>query len=537
MNKRVFLIVLDSLGIGEAPDAADFGDYECNTLARISADPLFSCPNLRSLGLANIDGQGYLGPVEAPKAAYARLRELSRGKDTTIGHWELAGLVSEAPLPTYPEGFPQEIIDAFSRMTGRGVLCNKPYSGTEVIKDYGAAHMAFGDWIVYTSADSVFQIAAHEDIVPLEELYQACRSARAILQGPNGVGRVIARPFTGPDPEHFVRTDNRHDFSLKPPAPTMLDAIQDSGQSVYAIGKIHDIFAGQGITEYVYTANNLDGMQKTLEALDKDFQGLCFVNLVDFDSKYGHRQDVSGYAAALAEFDAWLPRFLARMRRDDVLMICADHGCDPGDSHTDHSREYVPFLVYGSEVHPGNHGTKPTFATVAATVCDYLEVPFDCVGSSLLQEPALEIPSAEADPPGEEEALCQKALQMMEMAYAPYSSYLVGASLECEDGTVYTGCNIENASFTPTVCAERVALFKAVSEGKTRFRRIAICGGREGNIQEIFPPCGVCRQALSEFCSPSLEVLLIESASPLAYQKVTLGDLLPLAFTPDNMAD
>ena len=380
--KRVFLTVLDSCGAGEAPDAADFGDRDCNTIKRISTSPFFRDENMRRLGLSCIDGLDFLGKNPSPEASVARMREKSRGKDTTVGHWEIAGLISPSPLPTFPNGFPKEILDEFSKATGREVLCNKPYSGTEVIKDYGEEHLKTGNLIVYTSADSVFQIAAHESIVPTEQLYEYCRIARRILTGKNAVGRVIARPFTGEYP--FTRTANRHDFSLEPPADTLLDALKKNGKTVYAIGKIYDIFAGRGITEHTFTHSNTEGMQKTFEALDKDFDGLCFTNLVDFDMLYGHRQDIDGYARAFAEFDAWLPSFTEKMRPDDVLMITADHGCDPGDESTDHSREYTPFIMYSKSIPPVNYGTRSTFADIAATVAKLLDTPFDGAGESLL---------------------------------------------------------------------------------------------------------------------------------------------------------
>ena len=381
--KRVFLIVLDSCGIGQMPDCADFGDKDCNTLKRISDSPFFSAENTIKLGLGNIDGVDYLPKAEKQRALVARLAEKSRGKDTTIGHWEIAGVISDKPLPTYPDGFPEAILAEFSRQTGRGVICNKPYSGTDVIRDYGKEHIATGDLIVYTSADSVFQIAAHENIVPPEELYEYCRIAREILTGEHAVGRVIARPFEGEYP--FKRTANRHDFSLEPPKPTLLDALADNGKTVYAIGKIYDIFAGKGITEHVFTHSNAEGMQKTLKALDKDFEGLCFTNLVDYDMLYGHRQDVDGYAKAFAEFDGWLASFIPEMKSDDVLMITADHGCDPGDNHTDHTREYTPLIVYGKNITPASLGTRPTFADIAATVADYLNIPFNCDGDTVLK--------------------------------------------------------------------------------------------------------------------------------------------------------
>ena len=381
--KRVFLIVLDSLGIGEMPDAAAFGDKNCNTLKRISASPEFCIDNLIKMGLGNIDGVNFLPKTDLPTAAFARMTESSAGKDTTIGHWEIAGVVSDSPMPTYPDGFPSEILDEFSKQTGRGVLCNKPYSGTKVIADYGEEHLKTGDLIVYTSADSVFQIAAHEDIVPPETLYEYCRIARKILVGDHAVGRVIARPFIGDFP-NFTRTSNRHDFSVEPPKETLLDAVKSANKKVYAIGKIFDIFAAKGVTEKAFTASNLDGIEKTLKALDTDFDGLCFINLVDFDMLYGHRQDINGYAKALTEFDRYLPEITSKMRDDDILVITADHGCDPGDDSTDHTREYTPLIVYGKSVKPINLGTRKTFADIAATLAEYLDVDFKCDGESFL---------------------------------------------------------------------------------------------------------------------------------------------------------
>lgn len=365
MAKRVFLIVLDSCGIGEAPDAESFGDKGANTVGSISKSKEFNIENLKHIGFTEIEDLSYLGKGNL-KSEVARLREKSKGKDTTIGHWEIAGVVSEKPLPTFPNGFPKELLDEFSRLTGRGVLCNKPYSGTEVIKDYGEEHLKTGALIVYTSADSVFQIAAHESIVPPETLYEYCRIARKLLVGDLGVGRVIARPFEGEHP--FKRTPRRHDFSLEPPQNTVLDELKDNGLDVIGVGKINDIFAGKGLTEYVYTKNNDDGMEKTLEYQKKDFEGLCFINLVDFDMVYGHRNDVDGYAKALADFDKWLPEFIENMNSDDVLIITADHGCDPGDVSTDHTREYVPFIMYGEEIEPKNNGTIDGFTFIADTV-------------------------------------------------------------------------------------------------------------------------------------------------------------------------
>ena len=384
--KRVFLIVLDSFGIGAMKDSESYGDVGVNTLLSISKSEKFNVKNLKDLGLFNIDGVTCGERKENPSAAICRLAELSAGKDTTIGHWEISGVVSDSPLPTYPDGFPAEVLDEFSRRTGRAVICNKPYSGTEVIKDYGDEHVKSGALIVYTSADSVFQIAAHEDVVPLEELYNYCRIAREILVGKHGVGRVIARPFIG-ESGNYKRTSNRHDFSLAPPQKTMLDYISDAGLDTISVGKIYDIFAGAGIREYVYTTGNTDGMAKTIEYAKRDFNGLCFTNLVDFDMLYGHRNDVDGYAAAISEFDKWLDDFLPLLREDDVLIITADHGCDPAYTvSTDHSREHVPLIIYGKNIKPQNLGTREGFCNIGKTVCDYLKVDANIEGNSLLDE-------------------------------------------------------------------------------------------------------------------------------------------------------
>lgn len=383
--KRVFLIVLDSVGIGEMPDAELYGDAGSNTMHSISLSDKFFVPNLKKLGLGSIEGVSYIGKDGTPLAAHARMSERSRGKDTTIGHWEIAGIVSNSPLPTYPNGFPQEVLERFEKETGRGVLCNLPYSGTDVIRDFGKEHMETGKLIVYTSADSVFQIAAHEDIVDTETLYEYCRIARKILTGEHSVGRVIARPFTGEYP-NFTRTANRHDFSLEPPSVTVLDELKAGGYDVISVGKINDIFAGRGITEYTYTHSNAEGMEITQSYLDKDFCGLCFVNLVDFDSSFGHRNNVEGYANALSEFDAWLGGFLKQMREDDVLMITADHGCDPATPSTDHSREYTPLLMYGASIKNTDLGTRNGFSDISATVADIFGVKTETAGKSFLNE-------------------------------------------------------------------------------------------------------------------------------------------------------
>ena len=385
--KRIFLIVLDSCGIGQMPDCEKFGDIGVNTLRSCSTSSRFSIPNLLKAGIGNIDGVDYLPKNAAPQGAYARLTEASMGKDTTIGHWEIAGMVSPEPLPTFPNGFPREVLDEFEKQTGRGVLCNKPYSGTDVIRDYGEDQLKTGKWIVYTFADSVFQVAAHEEKIPLEELYDACRKARKILRGKYGVGRVIARPYVGTSPENFKRTSNRHDFSLEPPAETMLDAIVNAGQDVLAVGKIYDIFAGRGTTDHVYNKSNADGMGHTADYAKQDFQGLCFVNLVDFDMQFGHRRDIDGYANALTEFDTWLGDFESTLGEDDLVLITADHGCDPAyTATTDHTREYVPLIALGKQVRPGSLGTRASFADIAATVTELLGVPYETPGKSFAKE-------------------------------------------------------------------------------------------------------------------------------------------------------
>ncbi len=400
-NRRVFLVVLDSLGIGRAPDAALFGDEGTNTLASISLSDRFVIPNLTKLGLLSIPGVAEdiferkakqpgvtaISPrivpsrvaedIVLPKTAsgaFGRLIEKSLGKDTTIGHWEIAGIVSPVALPVYPDGFPDEVIFEFERKIGRKTLCNKPYSGTAVISDFGREHMETGNPIVYTSADSVFQIAAHEEVVPLQKLYEYCEIAREILSGEHAVGRVIARPFVGAYP-NFNRTVNRHDYSVPPPGLTLLDILAGSGKEVISIGKIIDIYAGRGITFSVRTDGNADGIHRLIEAIRTDFSGLCFINLVDFDMKYGHRNDIDGYAQALAKFDMSLPEILSGLRENDLLLITADHGCDPGNPSTDHTRETVPLLAAGPGICPGAHiGTRETFADIAMTVADFLGV-------------------------------------------------------------------------------------------------------------------------------------------------------------------
>ncbi len=378
MPKRVFIIVLDSLGAGELPDAELFQDQGSHTIKSISRSDFFSIPNLLKAGLGNIEGLEFLPKEEKPLFAFGRMAEKSKGKDTTIGHWELAGIISEKPLPTYPDGFPESLLAEFSRRVGRGVLCNKPFSGTEVIRLFGQEHLKTGDLIVYTSADSVFQIAAHEEKVPIDELYRICKIARDLLSGEHGVGRVIARPFiTGEN--GFERTANRHDYSIAPPKKSVLDYAKEKGLDVISIGKIEDIFAGQGITESHRTQNNAHGIETFLSIARRDFHGICFLNLVEFDSHYGHRNDADGYARALSEFDAAMPAILSKMKEEDLLIITADHGCDPGTPSTDHSREYVPLLVWGKDLAGISLGTRESFADLAESVSEYfgLDASFD----------------------------------------------------------------------------------------------------------------------------------------------------------------
>ncbi|GAB4454334.1 MAG: phosphopentomutase [Anaerolineae bacterium] len=383
-TNRFIVIVLDSVGIGEAPDAAAFGDVGCHTLGNIAqAVGGLHLPNMEALGLANIAILEGLRPQRQPKAAYGKMAEVSAGKDTTTGHWELMGIHLLQPFPVYPNGFPPDVMARYEAESGRGWLGNIPASGTEIIAELGEEHMRTGKTIVYTSADSVFQIAAHEEIIPIEELYRICRAAREILRGEHEVSRVIARPFVG-QPGAFERTANRHDFSVLPPEPTLLDNLKEAGQMVYAVGKIEDIFDGQGITGAVHTQSNMDGVDKTIAAIrEQRERGLIFTNLVDFDARFGHRNNPQGYANALVEFDRRLPEILAGLHNDDVLVITADHGNDPTTPGTDHSREYVPLLITGAAVKPGaNVGVRPTFADLAATIADTLGVKPPPQGSS-----------------------------------------------------------------------------------------------------------------------------------------------------------
>lgn len=382
MKKRVFLIVLDSFGIGYLPDADKFGDEGANTLKSVAKSRLLSIPNLIKCGLGNIEGVDCIEKTDTPLGIFAKCAEKSMGKDTTVGHWEIAGVISNEPLPTYPNGFDEEIICKLKEKTGRGIICNLPYSGTQVINDYGQRHKETGDLIVYTSADSVLQIAANEEIVPLDELYRYCRIAREIMRGSHGVGRIIARPFIEKDGK-YIRTGGRRDFSLEPSGTTLLDALKESGKDVIAVGKIKDIFAGRGITEHFPTHSNKEGEDKALELLEKDFSGLAFINLVDFDMVYGHRNDADGYARALSEFDLYLEKILKGLKENDTLIITADHGCDPGDISTDHTREYVPLLIVGKGITPKNLGIFSSYAVIGDYVASILGVDFKTQAESI----------------------------------------------------------------------------------------------------------------------------------------------------------
>lgn len=386
MSKRAFIIVLDSFGIGEMPDSMLYGDAGSNTLAACYSTGKLKLDNMQKLGLYNIDGVTVGEKAENPLGSFAKMKEQSRGKDTTIGHWEIAGIISDTPLPTFPNGFPPKFIEEYEKRTGRKVLCNKPYSGTKVIEDFGKEHIETGALIVYTSADSVLQIAAHEEVVPIEKLYEYCEIARELLVGELGVGRVIARPFIGSYPK-FERTSNRHDFSIAPPKPTMLDVLKANNYDTIAVGKINDIFAGKGVTQTTRTISNRDGMAKTIEFAKQDFDGLCFVNLVDFDSKYGHRNDPDGYANALNEFDEDLQEFMKHLRKDDIVILTADHGCDPVTPSTDHSREFTPMIIFGEKIKKGvDLGIRSSFADIAATIEEYFDIDTEVDGTSFLGE-------------------------------------------------------------------------------------------------------------------------------------------------------
>jgi phosphopentomutase len=383
MVNRVIWIILDSVGMGELPDAARFHDEGSNTLGNLAAAVGLSIPNMRKLGLGNIEGMKNILPVEKPKGCYGRLGEISDGKDTTTGHWEMVGIYSKQPFPTYPNGFPEEILEEFkSKAKLKGVLGNCAASGTEIIKQLGTEHRKTGYPIVYTSADSVFQIACHEEIYSPKQLYQMCEIAREILKGEHAVARVIARPFVGEEGK-FVRTANRRDFSLKPPMDNLLVRMKEVGLDVIAVGKIEDIFDKVGITEAVHTKDNMDGVQKTIQYMKEESKGLIFTNLVEFDMKWGHRNDVLGYANGLEEFDKVLPDIINAMKEEDILIINADHGCDPTTLSTDHSREYVPLLLYGKELKENiDLKTGKTFANIGQTISEIFKLPTLNIGES-----------------------------------------------------------------------------------------------------------------------------------------------------------
>jgi len=387
MIKRVVLLVLDGVGVGEAPDAARYGDLGSNTignLARVQRG-LF-LPHLAALGLGNIVPINGVEPADKPLGCFGKMREGSMGKDTTTGHWELTGIILEEPFPTYPDGFPNEVIEAIEMQSGRKTIGNKTASGTEILKELGEQHKRTGYPIIYTSADSVLQIAAHEDVIPVEELYRICEIARGVCSGKHAVGRIIARPFVG-EGNNYIRTLDRKDFSLVPPFKTTLDLMTEQGLTVWAVGKIEDVFANRGITKSNHTKDNRSGMQFTTDLLHEDFQGLVFTNLVDFDSKYGHRNDPAGFAQALAEFDAMLPAMLKGLTKQDMLIIVADHGCDPTTPGSDHTREYVPLLVYGPALKAGiDLGVRQSFADVGATLTEIFGLPQTDKGASFWAE-------------------------------------------------------------------------------------------------------------------------------------------------------
>lgn len=384
MFKRIFLIVLDSVGIGESPDANLYNDEGSNTIKTISQNDNFECSTLKEMGLFNIDGVNYMEKYNTPIGAYGKSLESSKGKDTTTGHWEMMGIISKEPFPTFPEGFPVEIINEFERRTGKKVLVNKPYSGTDVIRDYGKEAYDTASLIVYTSSDSVFQIAAHTDVIPLNDLYNYCEIAREMLQGKYGVGRVIGRPFNGTE-GNYTRTEDRKDYSLIPPYNT-LNYLKDNGKTVISIGKIFDIFAGTGITAKVTAHNNVQSMNGLAQIIDRDFTGLCFANLVDFDMLYGHRNDVDNYAKAFTQFDKWFSIFKDKLNDDDLVIVTADHGCDPGTPSTDHSREYVPIIAYSKNIKPNNLGVRNSFADIGKTITHNFNIPTDLPGKSFLKE-------------------------------------------------------------------------------------------------------------------------------------------------------
>ncbi len=520
--KRIFLIVLDSFGVGELPDASLFGDEGSDTLSAVYSSGRLNLSNMKKLGLFNIDGVRAGRPEKSPAGVYGRSAELSNGKDTTVGHWEIAGAISDVPLKVYPDGFPEELLDELERQTGIGWICNKPYSGTQLLLDYGEEHERTRKFIVYTSADSVFQVAANMELFTLEQLYNYCERARELLVGDLSVGRVIARPFVGSYPD-YVRTSDRHDYSLEAPKATMLDVLKEKGFDVISVGKISDIFAGRGVTKALKTTSNTDGMSKTLNLLNEDFEGLCFTNLVDFDSKYGHRNDPVGYAEALNEFDSWLPSFVSGMKDDDLLMITADHGCDPLTESTDHSREYVPILCFNSKLVPINLGTRATYADIAATVCENFEIDERLDGESFYKALMTYSPNK----------LMDAARDAQKGSFAPYSGYNVGAAILCENDKIVTGANVESAAYSPTACAERTALTKAVSDGEKKINAIAVVGGKGGNVTGGCTPCGVCRQFLYELGGKDMPVITLDKHNDTVVRRIE--ELLPDGFSDKNL--
>lgn len=519
---RIFLIVLDSFGIGALPDAQRFSDEGSNTLRAVYNTGKLELNDLEKMGLLNIEGVRCGEICASPIASYGRCMELSNGKDTTVGHWEIAGVVSDTPLPTYENGFPLEILEELERRTGYGWLCNKPYSGTQVLLDYGEEQKKTNKMIVYTSADSVFQVAANVDLIPLQDLYDYCAVAREVLRGEHSVGRVIARPYVGEYP-NYVRTSDRHDYSLEPPKKTMLDALTEGGIDTHCVGKISDIFAGRGVKNSYKTQSNTHGMLLTSKLAQENNTGLVFVNLVDFDSKYGHRNDALGYAGALNEFDEWLGGFLKNIRDDDLLIITADHGCDPATPSTDHSREYTPLIVYSNGILPTDLGTRITFADIAKTICDNFDIENDFCGQSFLKA-ILPIPK---------QTLIDKAILAKSRSHSPYSNYSVGAAILTDDGEIILGCNVESAAFSPTSCAERSALVSAISQGKTSFNAIAVVGGPHGTIQGGCTPCGVCRQFLYE--RGGKDLLVIGYGADMEITAKRIEELLPEAFSDENV--
>lgn len=532
--KRIFVIVLDSLGIGAMPDSPDYGDRGVDTLGHIAErTEQLKIPNLQKLGLANLCSLKQVEPVDAPLGVYARLNEASKGKDTMTGHWEMMGLYVTKPFITFTDhGFPPELIRELEERTGRKIIGNKSASGTEILDELGEEEIEKGHLIVYTSADSVLQICGNEETMGLDTLYHYCEIARELtMRDEWKVGRVIARPYTGKKKGEFRRTANRHDYALKPFGKTVLNALQEQGYDVISVGKINDIFGGEGVTESNRSRSSVHGMEQTIEIAGRDFCGLCYVNLVDFDALWGHRRDVAGYAAELEKFDEKLGILLDRLGEEDLLILTADHGNDPTYSGTDHTREAVPFVAYSPRFACGGKlEEQPAFAVIGATIAENFQVsvPEGCIGESILQE-LTRISGRKAEGKMEDNELIRLAREARKKAYAPYSNFQVGAALYTRDGQVYLGCNVENASYGASNCAERTAVFKAVSDGVHDFDRIAIVGGSGEDIMPECYPCGICRQVLSEFCDPESFRILVEDSQGKA-ESCRLAELLPRAF-------